>query len=242
MKPSRHARRPAAPGPGFLRRAMAFALVPAALAAGACDSAGQLETRTFDLVYLDPQEAEAIVRPYVYDDREGAPGMIASFPSGITVRERPEALDRIAEVLARYDREKPGIRLHFQLIEADGFTEQDLAIADVRDALDALFRFEGYRLAAETQLAMVEGTRASQPIAGSARPYSLAATLLSVRVHDDGGGSVTVMVRLASGVMDDGIATTLTVPLGETVVLGSARRAASEPTLILTVRPERVTS
>ncbi len=235
-------RRPPGPRRRFRRSTGAAALVAVALGAGACDPAGQLETRTFDLTHLDPEEAEEIIGPYVYADREGSPGMITTFPSGLTVRERPEALDRIAEVLARYDREKPGIRLHFQLIEADGFTEQDPGIAEVRDALDALFRFEGYRLAAETQLAMVEGTRASQPIAATAGPYSLLAILHSVRVQDDGGGSVTVMVHLTSGVMDDGIGTTLTVPLGETVVLGSARRAVSEPTLILTVRPERVAS
>ena len=237
MRQNDPTRRPAARRRCFRRRARAAALVAAAAVAGACDPAGRLETRTFDLAHLDPLEAQEIIGPYVY----APPGMITTFPSGITVRERPEALDRIAEVLARYDREKPGIRLHFQLIEADGFTEQDSGIAEVRDALDALFRFEGYRLAAETQLAMVEGTRASQPIAGTARPYALEAHLQSVRVQED-GGSVTVSVRLASGVMDDGIATTLTVPLGETVVLGSARRAASEPTLILTVRPERVAS
>ena len=241
MRQNDPTRRPAARRRCFRRRARAAALVAAAAVAGACDPAGRLETRTFDLAHLDPLEAQEIIGPYVYADREGSPGMITTFPSGLTVRERPEALDRIAEVLARYDREKPGIRLHFQLIEADGFTEQDARIADVREALDALFRFEGYRLAAETQLAMVEGTRASQPIAGTARPYALEAHLQSVRVQED-GGSVTVSVRLASGVMDDGIATTLTVPLGETVVLGSARRAASEPTLILTVRPERVAS
>lgn len=223
-------------------RTRASFLILAALASTACDrGTTTLETRTFRVEHMDAREAAELVDPYVYGSREGAEGAVSVVDGALTVRETRANLDEIERVLAEYDLPRPDIRLHFQLIEADGFTEQDARIADVREALDALFRFEGYRLAAETQLAMVEGTRASQPIAGTARPYALEAHLQSVRVRED-GGSVTVSVRLASGVMDDGIATTLTVPLGETVVLGSARRAASEPTLILTVRPERVAS
>ncbi|MEN8374014.1 MAG: hypothetical protein ABFS34_01040 [Gemmatimonadota bacterium] len=207
----------------------------------ACQSEGRLETRTFDLQFLEPSEAADIVMPYVYAERAAAPGMITTFQSGITVRETPEALDRIAVVLERYDRERPGVRLHFRVIEADGFEETDERIADVREALDALFRFEGYRLATEAEMALSEGARSSQPVATAERAYELAAWVGNVRVATEGdGGSVTVGVRLSAGVVGHTIETTLTVPLGETVVLGSGRRSASEPTTILTVRPELV--
>jgi hypothetical protein len=221
------------------RRSRAPAVILAAIAVhllSGCGPSSSLETRTFDLAYLDPDEAAQMVRPYVYEDRGPAGGMIETFTSGLTVRERPEALDRIAEVLAQYDVQKPAVRLHFQLIEADGFEDEDDRIADIRQALEDLFRFEGYRLVDEARLALVERARASQEGAATTRTFSLVSFLSDV---DEAGSAVTVSVTLSAGVMGDVIATTLTVPVGETVVLGSSRRA-SEPTLILTVRPELI--
>jgi hypothetical protein len=208
------------------------AILAASLASG-CDPARSVEARTFDLAYLDSEEAGRIIGPYV-----NPPGMIETFPSGITVRERPEVLHRIAEVLAEYDVAKPGVRLYFQLIEADGFTGEDERIADVEQVLRDLFRFEGYRLVDEARLALVERARSSQEIAGPNATYDLVTFLSDVRTDGD-GGDVTMMVSLSEGVMGDAIATTLTVPVGETVVLGSSRGAGG-PTLILTVRPELI--
>ena len=223
-------------GRRFVPGLLAFAAGIAGFAA--CDGASSLETRTFDLTHLDADEAAEIVRPYVYEEREGAAGQITTFSSGISVRERPETLDRIADVLDRYDAAPTAVRLYFQLIEADGFEAEDPRLDDLREALSSLFRFQGYRLADEAQLAMIEGTVARQPMASAIRSYDLESSVRDVRAGDQ-GGAVTVAVHLSSGVMGDDIMTTLTVPIGETVVLGSSRRAA-EPTMILTVRPELV--
>lgn len=220
--------------------AAVWLLAAAALVQG-CGRDGRLETRTFDVQHLDPEEAALIVRPYVYEDREGAPGVITTFESGLSVRETPEALDRIAEVLERYDRPRPGVRLYFQIIEADGFEDPDPRIDEVREALDGLFRFAGYRLAGEASLAMTPGRGATQEVATSERTFELRVHELQVRQSND-GSAVTLSVLLSGGVMGNAIGTTLTVPVGETVVLGSSSRAESGPTTILTVRPELVTS
>ena len=197
-------------------------------------------TRTFELQYLDPGEAIQMVSPYVYAEREGAPGLVTGFTGGITVRETPEALDRIAEVLEQYDRAKPGVRLRFQIIEADGFTERDARIADVQSALEELFRFEGYRLLTETPLALMEGASSSQILAVDDRQFQIEAHLEQVR-GTGARGSVELVVGLAE--FGDGygpsINTTMAVPVGQTVVLGSAK-ARDKATLILTVLPEFV--
>ncbi len=222
-------------------RVAALLLGVVALAAG-CGREGRLETRTFDVQHLDPSEAADIVRPYVYADREGAPGMITTFESGLSVRETPEALDRIAEVLERYDRPSPAVRLYFQIIEADGFEDSDPRIDDdVRGALEDLFAFRGYRLAAEANLAVTSGRAATQQVATPERTFDLAVRELQVRGAED-TRSVRMTVVLSTGVMGNEIGTTVTVPIGETVVLGSSSRTDSGPTTILTVRPELVTS
>jgi hypothetical protein len=59
-----------------------------------------------------------------------------------TVRRQPIAVARVTQDL----RQPRNIRLSFHLIEADGFTEVDPAIADIVEELRRLFRFEGYRL------------------------------------------------------------------------------------------------
>lgn len=208
-----------------------------------CEPAVQLETHTFELQYLSPSEAAEMISPYVYYERDAAPGAVTHFSSGITVRETPESLARIREVLERYDRAEPGVRLHFQIIEANGFTDTDARIADVRDALEELFRFEGYRLTGEAQLAMMEGTESRQPVAvtGNQEPWQLMASVDEVRVSGDAGAAV-ISVQLWSDTMGPVVRTTLNVPVGETAVLGSSRATPSGPTTILTVRPEFVGS
>lgn len=211
-----------------------------ALGLGLCDDNPTVAVRTFELQYLEPGEAMQMVAPYVYAERKGSPGLVTGFNGGITVRETPEALARIAELIELYDRAKPGVRLRFQVIEANGFAERDDRIAEVQAALDELFRFEGYRLLTETPLALMEGTSSSQSFDVDGRQFQIHATLEQVRGSGD-RGSVELVVGL--GEFGDGygpsINTTMAVPVGQTVVLGSAK-ARGRATLILTVRPEFV--
>lgn len=209
------------------------------IGAGSCDGRVELATQTFELQYMHPEEAVEMIAPYVYPEREGAAGLVTHFSGGVTVRETRENLARIQEVLRNYDLATPGVRLHFQLIEANGFSGTDSRIADVRRALEELFRFEGYRLIAEPQMAAMEGTGSSQMIGGSGDGmdgYYLEARVQDIRGRGD-RASVILSVNLRGPAMAR-IETALAVPVGETVVLGSSQ--AGTETLILTVRPEFV--
>lgn len=220
----------------------AVAAIPvlAAALAFACDADARVETRTYEVQHIDPGEAIAMIRPYVYEERAGSPGEVTAFRGGITVRETPENLDRIAEVIERYDRAKPGVRLHFQVIEADGFEGNDTRIEDVRAALDELFRFDGYRLVTETQIAAMEGTGSGQSFSEGAREFHLQAEVQEIRGSGD-RGSVRVFVNfIGDGGRSGYVQTSLAVPVGQTVVLGSSK-PSDGPTMILTVRPEFVT-
>jgi hypothetical protein len=128
--------------------------------------------------------------------------------------------------------------LRFQIVEADGFTETDPAIADVRDALRELFRFRGYRLAAEAVI-RVNGGSFSQDVATTSGPtYRLTAEHVAL-IRGDGpqAGNVSINnLGLWIGEDQRVLQTSLTVPVGQTVVVGSARPSNSGPTLILVVR------
>lgn len=208
-----------------------------AVLTAACGTAPELETRTYDLTYLEPEEAAEMVAPYVYHDRPGTPGVVSHFPGGITVRESPDNLAKIGRVLERFDVAKPAVRLHFQVIEANGSSERDPRIAEVETALRELFRYTGYRLVAEAQMGAVEGSSSTQALRQEGREYGIRADVQRIRSAGE-RGVVELAVALYAERFGAAIETSMSVPAGQTVVLGSAQPFPDLPTLILTVRPE----
>ncbi len=123
----------------------------------------QTEVRTFTLERLDAEEAIGLVDPYIDRDR----GAISISGRLITVRELPGNLDRIAVVLDQYDRARVSVRLHFQLIEANGFADRDESIQAVEAELRNLLRYNGYRLVGETVIQLREGGGGQQMLQGT---------------------------------------------------------------------------
>lgn len=206
------------------------------IAVAACDRAPRLEVQTLPLEHLTAGEAVALIDPYVYGDREGAPGTLSVGDGAITVRETGDNLDRIARVLAEYDRPQPETTLHFQLIEADGFTTSDPRIADVESELRKIFRFGGYRLAGEAFVSATEGADFVQGLSVSGELFEISGEVWRPSAE---------LIRL-EGVRlfgPDGVQlhTTVNVRPGQTLVVGSSPRAESTVTLLLTVRAEEGT-
>ena len=119
------------------------------------------ETRTFALEHLDVATATALVRPYVYEDRPSAPGVISLAPgaAAISVRETPDNLDKIRRMLEEFDVASPALsyRLHFQVVVGNGTESTDERLALVEKELRKVFRFEGYSLIGEGHVAVAKG-------------------------------------------------------------------------------------
>ena len=192
----------------------------------------ELEVRTFALQHLSNDEAGALIEPYVYWEREGAEGRVSATEGALSVRETPENLERIARVLAEFDKPRPDTQLHFQLIEADGFTDRDPRIATVEDELRGLFQFRGYRLAGEAFVAAANGSTISQRMRVGSSDYSIRGT-----VYEQATGAIRLEdISLWSQEDQVALETTVTVRPGQTLVLGSSPRGGSSATLFLTVR------
>lgn len=218
-----------------MRRSLLLAVI--AVTAAACTRGPALETRTFQLQYLNVETAAEMIRPYVFFDRENAPGVLSVADNLLTVRETPDNLERIRRVLAQYDGPRPSVRLHFQVIRANGAQGADPAIADVEAELRKLFRFQGYRLVATAVTAGIEGSRLSQAVA---QDMSIITAIRRVRgAGDSATVELEVQLRVLSG-MGGELQTSVTVPVGKTVVLGNAQTGSPRGHLILTVRPELV--
>ena len=200
-----------------------------------CDMGPRLETRTFRLDHLRSHEASALIDPYVYGAREGNPGATSVIEGAITVRETPDNLEQIERVLAEFDQPRPDIRLHFQLIEADGFTESDPRIASVEQELRKLFQFRGYRLAGEATVTATDRTGVRQGLRTSEGLYEISGEVYRL------GSDVSRLEGISLWSPDGpGFETTVNIRSGQTMVLGSSPKAGSTATLFLTVRAEEV--
>lgn len=213
----------------------------AALAALSCGTAPDLETETFQLQYLDGERAAVLIQPYVFADRPNAPGSISQAENMVTVRETRDNLEKIRRVLVDIDRPRPTVRLHFQLIEADGAGAVDPAIAEVEAELRKLFRYDGYRLIRDAVVGGTEGSHIEQVIGrddDANAGFILIASIGAVR-----GSGDSAMVQLDVGVrspMRGALQTTVNARSGQTLVVGNAQLIQGGGTLILTVRPEIV--
>lgn len=204
---------------------------------GACRPDGGLETRTFQLTHLEPNEAAGLLEPYVYGDREGASGAMGVGSSAITVRELPENLDRIEAVLAEFDRPPPALLLDFKLVHADGHTSQDPEIADVEAELRRLFRFQGYRLIGGTMIRGTENTYLQQNlVTHDGTPFELEVAVGSVR-GVPGDRTIQLSVELGPQFEGSVLQAELRVKEDQTVVLGTTSvPQVGEGALILLVR------
>ena len=207
---------------------------------GGCDAGWgnrgtPLETRTFALHHLEAREAVNLIGPYVYTDRVGAPGMVSEVQgdsTAVTVRETADNLDRIAAVLAEFDRPiDRTLVLKFQLISPNG-TEPDSRIADVVTELQRLLRFDGYSLAGEALVPIASGSfqqiiRTDEIDYGIRGHYSPAGKGLDIELYRTGAAGA---IRTSQNLLETGIV----IQPGKILVLGTV--IEDNTTAILIVR------
>ena len=204
-------------------------IIAAAICLGlaACNKSAGMHEQTYTLHHLTQDEAMALLTPYI---REG--GYLSGKNKFITVREKPDRLKAIEDLLKQYDGsgDAVDIMLNMQIIEADGFTERDPAIADVEGTLRQMFKYEGYKLVASVQVP----TREDGSFMQQGDEFRIRGQLQ----HVSGSGAsraVPITVELTAG--KAGIyqmQSTVTAPLDKPTVLGES---AGKGAIILVIRP-----
>ena len=205
-----------------------------------CEGGTELDTRTFELRYLEPSQVNNLVDPYVFRDREGAPGTWSTSSGALTVRETSDNLDKIERMLAEFDRPKPLVMLHFQVIRANGGGASDPAIAEIERELRRLFRFDGYELLAETRVGAMERSRIRQIARGGGEEFLIEGGVEELRVGGE-TPTLTLEISVSTSEVPQALMTRVTLPAGHAVVLGTAETETSGA-LILVVRAEIVGS
>jgi hypothetical protein len=140
------------------------------------------------------------------------------------------------------------ISLTFQLIAAEDAPTRDPGLAGLDSLLRGVLRFNGYRLLGTAVVSAGEFADVTQTLTATDQE----AIKLSVSVRDvylaGEASSVRLTVRMVRnyglpnstmrGMYDDLLTTGVTVPIGQTVVLGTAAVTGNVKALILTVKPQ----
>ena len=223
------------------------------------------DVRLFPLAFLSNGDAAKLVTPFVGQGPGAGVFDAGSAVRGITVRAPKDVLDRVDSLLKANDRAPVTMTFRFQLIAAVDSAGRDPAIAGgVDSTLKELFRFGGYKLLAQAS-ATVESGSFQVTMSGMGAPYTISGALLEVRGRlasnpRTGSSSMDVSgVRLnvnltgpfeqvsASGrgvtstQFQNLLNTGVSVPIGQTVVLGSGSATGDRRAVIMTVRVEPLT-
>ena len=208
------------------------------------DTLGTLITRTIPLRHLRAPDAARLIAPYIRAPGGGV--YEAGAVQAVTVTERATTLARVDSIIRDNDRAPAVVVFRFQLIAGDDTPGRDVALDSLDPVLRGLFRFKGYRLIGEGSTTAGESESFALTVAGGEDRFALGGDVIAVQ--GGAGGSARIRIRLArapsatyQGKPSESetlLATGLTVPLGQTVVLGSAAPGGKNQALILAVRPE----
>jgi len=237
----------------MFRRAIAIvslAVVSLTSVAGA-QTERDLDVKTFRLRNLKPEDAAKLLGPYVMSPGGGV--FEAGSIGAITVRETPLVLVRIDSLLKIHDRPRSSVSMRFQLIAALDSARKDPSIAAMDAELRKLFKFAGYELIGEATMLTEEMNEFATTLSTKLRRVGGNDVVESFQIRGwvEGlaGSGADRTLRLTLSLQDanankgagDLLRTGLTIPVGQSVILGSARPTmtiGSRVALILVVQPE----
>lgn len=213
-----------------------------------------LDIRTFKLRNMKPDDAAKLLGPYVTAPGGGV--FEAGSVGAITVRETFTTLTLIDSLLKIHDKPRVVMSMKFKLISALDSSMRDPSIDDIDAELRKLFKFRGYELIGEGTMLSEEMTDFMTTVSTKPKPLRGAGDAMMVnetfriRGWMDGvtgtgsDRSIRVQVTVQNAGNDNELMRTgLTLPIGQTVILGSAKPtgvAGSRGALILVVQPEIV--
>ncbi len=203
-----------------------------------------MEVRQYTLQTMSAREAVSLLTPYVpFEDGGGVWSSTQAVVSVIGVKRTLALAD---SVLKLYEHAPATLVFRFMLIAATDSSVRDPRIGEVDSELRRLLKFGGYRRLAEATTIVSEQmgftSTASTPDLGeftiSGAVKSVVDGRVGVKIELRGGTTGMVMGMPVSPSVRELLSTSLTVPLGQTVVLGTAAGDKGVQALILTVRPE----
>jgi hypothetical protein len=195
----------------------------ALLGMSACDKSRGMEIKTYELSRLSHDDAMSLLTPYI---REG--GRLSGSGRLITVREAPDRIRMIDDILKKYDGGGAAVDvgLDIQVIEADGFATRDSALAYIEPTLRETFKYQGYKLVGETHVQ----TREDGVFRQRLPDFSVSGRVLRVRTE---GSEQRVPLEIEMETKANMLSSNVTATIGKPLVLG---QSTSKGAVILVIR------
>lgn len=195
-----------------------------------------LSVRTFQFKYKQADKAAAAIKPHMT-----ASGSMSIQPgsNALVVTDEPDALKKIASVIAQFDTAPQMFRLSIRLVAAervaDARAHVDRGLEDVAPKL-ALLRYNSLETVGSAEVTLKEG----DPSVVEMGPYranfafgEYEAASDSIRVSD------FRLARLDGDQLAQMLKTTLNLKLGLTLVLGATKQPNSQRALMIVVTAKR---
>ena len=206
-------------------------------------STREIIVKTVPLHHFTSSEAVKLLSPYVQSPGGGV-FEVSQFVRAVTIRETPKIFAEMMAVLSQYDRDPASVTLNFQLIAAENTNTRDPGVAGLDSLLRTVLKYSGYRLLTTSVASASENGYVTQSLSADGDNFTLAVTVSDLRVEGN-DASVHLSVSLTrNAVPSKGqaqasvLSTGVTVPVGQTVVLGTSGIDSGQRALILTVRPQ----
>ena len=219
------------------------AVSPAQQAPSGAASTREIIVKTVPLHHFTSAEAVKLLSPYVQSPGGGV-FEVSQFVRAVTIRETPKVFAEMMAVLSQYDRDPASVTLNFQLIAAENTNIRDPGVAGLDSLLRNVLKYSGYRLLTTSVASASENGYVSQVLSAEGDNFTLSVNVSDLRVEgNDASVHLTVSLTknavpskglVAASVLSTGV----TVPIGQTVVLGTSGTDNGQRALILTVRPQ----
>jgi hypothetical protein len=206
----------------------------------------ELIVKTVPLHHLTSAEAMKLLAPYSMSPGGGV-YEISPQIRAVTIRETPKVYAEMMAVLSQYDRDPASVTLNFQLIAAENTNTRDPGVAGLDSLLRGVLKYSGYRLLTTSVATASENGYVSQTLSADGENFTLQVQVSDLRVEGNDASVHLTVGLVRNGVPSKGLApasvlsTGVTVPVGQTVVLGTSATDTGQRALILTVRPQLTT-
>lgn len=224
------------------RRTLAAALALALVASAGVAAAEEQETvvKVFRIQYADVSEVSAAIQPLLSED-----GTVTVQPATgrVTVRDRADVMERVAEAVKRVDRKPTAFLLHVELLEGSASPFSTAATVQVDRRLKKMLPFKNFRSLGAADLGGVTGDDISVDLKEG---YRIATKVYDHRIEETPFGLPTLGLRLdlrpfvltrANGDTDQELLRTRVVlSVNQDVVIGAGHDEGSDHGLVVIIR------
>lgn len=199
----------------------------------------RLAVRTVPLTRLTVDDAMALLTPYITTEG-GAVFRAGSGVPAITLREKQERMDSLVRLLREYDHPPSSVTLSLKTLLAEDRGGLAAELKPLQGILAPFTGAGGLRVASSGTVSGAEGQATMTQLGSGRGAVIVTVDVVSVQTLD---AAPTVRLRVSVGRPGEStpsLRTDITVPLGRSLVLGTATTGTATPLPLLLLTPTRI--